>query len=82
MNRQIEIVTTGAVSTETYIDGHGDERRLDAVEELITLADDAVLPLALRRSRFTTAHPAVSSAIIGPRTMDHPRIYSPAPTSP
>lgn len=47
-----------------------DERRLDAVEELIALADDAGMPLRHLALAFTVAHPAVSSAIIGPRTMD------------
>jgi aryl-alcohol dehydrogenase-like predicted oxidoreductase len=47
-----------------------DERRLDAVEELIALADDAGLPLRHMALAFAVAHPTVSSAIIGPRTMD------------
>ncbi|MFZ0903173.1 MAG: aldo/keto reductase [Mycobacterium sp.] len=48
-----------------------DESRLDAVEELIALADGAGLPLRHMAVAFAIAHPAVSSAIIGPRTMDH-----------
>jgi aryl-alcohol dehydrogenase-like predicted oxidoreductase len=48
-----------------------DERRLDAVEKLIALADDAGLPLRHLAVAFAIAHPAVSSAIIGPRTVDH-----------
>lgn len=47
-----------------------DQRRLDAVEELIALADGAGLPLRRLALAFTIAHPAVSSTIIGPRTMD------------
>jgi aryl-alcohol dehydrogenase-like predicted oxidoreductase len=45
-----------------------DERRLDAVEQLIALADEAGLPLTHLAMAFTIAHPGVTSAIIGPRT--------------
>lgn len=45
-----------------------DERRLDAVEQLITLADDAGLKLPHLAMAFAVAHPGVTSAIIGPRT--------------
>ncbi|GLZ56065.1 aldo/keto reductase [Actinomycetospora sp. NBRC 106378] len=48
-----------------------DERRLDAVEELITLADKTGLSLTHLAMAFVVAHPAVTSAIIGPRTMAH-----------
>jgi aryl-alcohol dehydrogenase-like predicted oxidoreductase len=45
-----------------------DERKLDAVEALAVLAGEAGLPLPHLALAFATAHPAVSSAIIGPRT--------------
>ena len=48
-----------------------DERRLDAVEELIALAEDAKLPLTHLALAFAIAHPGVTSAIIGPRTIEH-----------
>ena len=48
-----------------------DQRRLDAVEELTGLAQEAGLTLRHMAIAFAIAHPAVSSAIIGPRTMDH-----------
>jgi aryl-alcohol dehydrogenase (NADP+) len=48
-----------------------DERRLDAVERLIPLAQQAGLSLAHMAMAFAIAHPAVTSAIIGPRTMEH-----------
>jgi aryl-alcohol dehydrogenase-like predicted oxidoreductase len=48
-----------------------DERRLDAVEELTALADGAGLPLRHIALAFAITHPGVSSAIIGPRTIDH-----------
>jgi len=48
-----------------------DERRLEAVERLIPLAGEADLPMTHLAMAFATAHPAVTSAIIGPRTMSH-----------
>ncbi|MEW9529495.1 aldo/keto reductase [Microbispora sp. NPDC049125] len=48
-----------------------DERRLDAVEQLIPLAQDAGIPLTHLAMAFAIAHPGVTSAIIGPRTMEH-----------
>jgi len=48
-----------------------DERRLDAVEQLIPLADKAGLPMTHLALAFAVAHPGVTSAIIGPRTMAH-----------
>ena len=48
-----------------------DERRIDVVEQLITVADKAGMPLTHLATAFAIAHPGVTSAIIGPRTMDH-----------
>ncbi len=48
-----------------------DERRLDAVEQLIPVAEKAGLPLTHLAMAFAIAHPDVTSAIIGPRTMAH-----------
>jgi aryl-alcohol dehydrogenase-like predicted oxidoreductase len=48
-----------------------DERRLDAVEQLIPLAEKAEMSLTHLAMAFAIAHPGVTSAIIGPRTMDH-----------
>jgi aryl-alcohol dehydrogenase-like predicted oxidoreductase len=47
--------------------------RLDAVELLAKVADEAGLTLIQLALGFVTAHPAVTSAIIGPRTLDHLR---------
>lgn len=47
-----------------------DERRVDAVERLIPVAQDAGLPLAHLAMAFAITHPGVTSALIGPRTMD------------
>ncbi|MFE9890646.1 aldo/keto reductase [Streptomyces scopuliridis] len=56
----------------TYGFAHmSDERRLDAVEALVPLADQAGLSLAHMAMAFVLAHPDVTSALVGPRTMDH-----------
>ncbi|MER7013637.1 aldo/keto reductase [Saccharopolyspora sp. NPDC000359] len=47
--------------------------RLDAVEQLAKLADQANLTMIQLALGFTTAHPAVTSALIGPRTLEHLR---------
>jgi aryl-alcohol dehydrogenase-like predicted oxidoreductase len=46
-----------------------DERRLDAVEVLIAVAEEAGLPMTHLAMAFAIAHPGVTSALIGPRTM-------------
>jgi aryl-alcohol dehydrogenase-like predicted oxidoreductase len=48
-----------------------DERRLDVVEQLIPLADEAGMPLTHLAMAFAIAHPGVTSAIVGPRTESH-----------
>jgi len=48
----------------------GNQAKLAAVEELIKVAADAGCSLTHLALAFTTAHPGVTSAIIGPRTMD------------
>lgn len=45
--------------------------KLDAVEKLVRVADEAGLTLIQLALGFVTGHPAVTSAIIGPRTLDH-----------
>ena len=47
----------------------GDERNLDAVERLIPIAEGAGLSLTHMAMAFVMAHPGVTSAILGPRTM-------------
>ena len=47
-----------------------DERRIDAVEQIIPLAEKAGLPMTHLAMAFAIAHPGVTSAIIGPRTME------------
>ena len=47
------------------------QRKLDATEALAQLAQQAGLTLIHMALAFVIRHPAVTSAIIGPRTMDH-----------
>ena len=46
------------------------QRKLDLVEDLLKVAADAGLSLTHLAMAWVLAHPAVTSAIIGPRTMD------------
>ncbi len=47
------------------------QAKLDAVEKLARIADEAGLTMIQLALGFATAHPGVTSAIIGPRTLDH-----------
>jgi aryl-alcohol dehydrogenase-like predicted oxidoreductase len=47
-----------------------DERKLDVVEQLVPLAEKAGLSMTHLAMAFAIAHPGVTSAIIGPRTME------------
>ena len=49
----------------------GNQRKLEAADALGKLADDAGIPLVQLAIAWTINHPAVTSAIIGPRTMEH-----------
>ncbi len=47
------------------------QRKLDAADALAQLAEDAGMSLIEMALAFVIRHPAVTAAIIGPRTMDH-----------
>ena len=49
--------------------------KLDAADALGALADEAGLSLVQLALAFVTRHPAVSSAIVGPRTSEHLESY-------
>ncbi|MFE7984101.1 aldo/keto reductase [Streptomyces cellulosae] len=49
------------------------QARYDAVERLIEVADEAGLTLIQLALGFVNAHPAVTAALIGPRTVEHLR---------
>ena len=61
------------------MDSPANQRKLlDAVEELAQLADKAGLTLIELAIAFVISHPAVTSAIIGPRTMEQLESQLPA----
>jgi aryl-alcohol dehydrogenase-like predicted oxidoreductase len=47
------------------------QRKLEATEQLAQLAEEAGISLIHMAIAFVIRHPAVTSAIIGPRTMEH-----------
>jgi aryl-alcohol dehydrogenase-like predicted oxidoreductase len=47
------------------------QRKLEATEQLALLAEEIGIPLIHMALAFVLQHPAVSAAIIGPRTMEH-----------
>jgi aryl-alcohol dehydrogenase-like predicted oxidoreductase len=49
----------------------GNQRKLEAVEELAKLAEETGITLIEMALAFVIRHPAVTAAIIGPRTMEH-----------
>jgi aryl-alcohol dehydrogenase-like predicted oxidoreductase len=49
----------------------GNVTKLEAVEQLVEVASDVGCSLPQLAVAFTVAHPAVTSVIIGPRTMEH-----------
>jgi len=53
------------------VDAPANAAKLDAADALGALADEAGLTLVQLAIAFVTGHPAVTSAIVGPRTMAH-----------
>jgi aryl-alcohol dehydrogenase-like predicted oxidoreductase len=49
----------------------GNQRKLDAADALAEVAEEAGVTLIELALAFVIRHPAVTSAIIGPRTMEH-----------
>jgi aryl-alcohol dehydrogenase-like predicted oxidoreductase len=62
--------TTRAQSWIGDLDNPRFQRRLDVIEELITLAEDNGVSLARFANAWALSNPAVTSVIIGPRTME------------
>ena len=56
----------------------GNQRKLDAADALARLADEAGMSLIEMALAFVIRHPAVTAAIIGPRTMEHLESQLPA----
>ena len=49
----------------------GNQRKFEAADALGALADEAGIPLIEIAIAFVLNHPAISAAIIGPRTLEH-----------
>ncbi len=56
----------------------GNQRKLDAADALAKLAEEAGMTLIEMALAFVIRHPAVTAAIIGPRTMEHLQSQLPA----
>jgi aryl-alcohol dehydrogenase-like predicted oxidoreductase len=56
----------------------GNQAKLEAAQALGELAEEAGMPLIEMALAFVTSHPAVSAAIIGPRTMEQLESQLPA----
>ncbi len=59
----------GRIADRFDLSRPANQKKLDLVDDLAVVADKAGLSLAHMALAFTLAHPAVTSAIIGPRTM-------------
>ena len=76
-----EIAGPGSVARQMRfgraLDGAAPENaaKLDAADALGAVADEAGLTLVQMAIAFVTRHPAVTSAIVGPRTMEHLESY-------
>ena len=55
----------------TIFTSFSDEHRLDVIEQIVPLAEKAGLRMTHLAMAFAIAHPGVTSALIGPRTMEH-----------
>lgn len=53
------------------LDVPANRAKLDAVEPLVKIAEQAGLSLIQLALGFVTAHPAVTGALLGPRTLEH-----------
>jgi aryl-alcohol dehydrogenase-like predicted oxidoreductase len=56
----------------------GNQHKLDAADALAALADEAGMTLIELALTFVIRHPAITAAIIGPRTMEHLESQLPA----
>ncbi len=56
----------------------GNQRKLEAADSLAKLADEAGITLIEMALAFVIRHPAVTAAIVGPRTMEHLESQLPA----
>jgi aryl-alcohol dehydrogenase (NADP+) len=62
--RETDVVRAG------FMRSFSDERRLDAVEQFVALADGAGLRMTHLAMAFAISHPGVSAALLGPRSQE------------
>jgi aryl-alcohol dehydrogenase-like predicted oxidoreductase len=67
-----------ATSARFDMSSPANQRKLDIVEELAQLAEQAGMTLIEMAIAFVLNHPGVTSAIVGPRTMEQLESYLPA----
>jgi aryl-alcohol dehydrogenase-like predicted oxidoreductase len=69
-SRAVRVRTFNPRTADRFnLDRETNRRKLDLIEDLALIADKAMLSLTHMSLAFTLAHPAVTSAIIGPRTL-------------
>jgi aryl-alcohol dehydrogenase-like predicted oxidoreductase len=69
--REITTNRSGTLQQRFDLSRSSNRAKLDAVERLATVAEDAGLSLVQLALGFVTNHPGVTSALIGPRTLEH-----------
>jgi aryl-alcohol dehydrogenase-like predicted oxidoreductase len=69
--REITTNRSGTLQQRFDLSRPSNRAKLDAVERLATVAEDAGLSLVQLALGFVTNHPGVTSALIGPRTLEH-----------
>jgi aryl-alcohol dehydrogenase-like predicted oxidoreductase len=69
--RKGKAMPEGGTRAKVFRKQMSDERSLEVIEQLIPLAEEAGLSLTHMAMGFVMAHPGVTSAILGPRTMEH-----------
>ncbi|MFV2017567.1 aldo/keto reductase [Micromonospora sp. LOL_023] len=69
--REIATSRSGKLPQRYDLSVPANRAKLAAVEQLATVADQAGLTMIQLALGFVTAHPGVTGAIIGPRTVDH-----------
>lgn len=69
---QIEITDFRRVIAHKFdLNLPGNQAKLDAVEQLLSVAEEVGVPVTHLALAFAATHPAVSSVILGPRTIEH-----------
>jgi aryl-alcohol dehydrogenase-like predicted oxidoreductase len=69
--QEMESTRADRVPTRYDLSRPANQRKLDVVESLTLLAEEAGLSLIHLALAFVLNHPAITAAIIGPRTMEH-----------